>query len=653
MFVVIGLAASVLFPSHAAAISVSSTALSLLRRRRRASKPATSPAAAAVTGDVHIEWENLTLSVPALPRPILRGVSGRALPGRVLAICGPSGSGKTSLLTAIAGRLGAEKGVVLEGAFRVNRVLVGGIGEAAFVPQEDVFFSQLTVRETMELATKMQGEEGGEDIIKGLGLGPCADSRVGSVKVRGISGGEKKRLSLGCELIGSPRCVFADEPLSGVDSFQAERVMGSLRKLAKEDGKTVVFSVHQPSGSILGMCDDLMLLAGGEVVYAGAVGGAKYWFEYLGHKKEENETEAEWFLKLISVDTTSSDTVKESQARIAKMIASNRENMGIRKPADEEEVQGVVSVRDGSGTHLGLFAQLRLLLQRAFRQVTRDKKTNKARIMSSVMSALLFGCIYWKIGYTQSTIQDRLGLLQVCCINSAMSALVKTLQVFGSEREIVSREQARGAYNLFPYFSSKLMAELPISAIFPLAFSAIVYPMCGLSGGLARIARFMGIITLESFTSASYGLFIGSIAPSPEAAVAIGPSSFVLFIVFGGLYVNGDNVPRWLSWVPRISIIKHAFEGLCVNEFRGIQFESKRPWDVLTGEQQLARLGWGESTVTSACLSQARVLAINYLLTYAVLIGKAARYQKVSPADPVVIEDITNEEESSTVASTA
>eukprot|EP00173_Palmaria_palmata_P004296 Plantae.Rhodophyta-Palmaria_palmata.ctg555.p1 GENE.Plantae.Rhodophyta-Palmaria_palmata.ctg555~~Plantae.Rhodophyta-Palmaria_palmata.ctg555.p1 ORF type:complete len:384 (-),score=62.38 Plantae.Rhodophyta-Palmaria_palmata.ctg555:1248-2264(-) len=338
------------------------------------------------------------------------------------------------------------------------------------------------------------------------------------------------------------------------------------------------------------------------------------------------------------------------------MVASNREKAEKKRDgiaAEEEEVQGVVSVRDGSRTQLGLFAQLRLLLQRAFRQVTRDKKTNKARVMSSVMSALLFGCIYWKMGYTQSTIQDRLGLLQVCCINSSMSALVKTLQVFGSEREIVSRERARGAYNLFPYFSSKLMAELPISAIFPLVFSAIVYPMCGLSGGLARIARFMGIITLESFTSASYGLFIGSIAPSPEAAVAIGPSSFVIFIVFGGLYVNGDNVPRWLSWVPRISIIKHAFEALCVNEFRGIQFESKRPWDVRTGEQQLARLGWGESTVTSACLSQVRVLAINYLLTYAVLKGKAARYQKVSSADPVVIEDITNEEESNTTASTA
>jgi ABC-type multidrug transport system permease subunit len=260
--------------------------------------------------------------------------------------------------------------------------------------------------------------------------------------------------------------------------------------------------------------------------------------------------------------------------------------------------------------------------------------------MSSLMSALLFGSIYWRMGYTQSTIQDRLGLLQVCCINAAMSALVKTLQVFGAEREIVSRERAGGAYDIFPYFSSKLMAELPVSAVFPLVFSAVVYPMCGLSGGVRRVAQFMGLVTLESFTSAAYGLFVGSIAPTPEAAVAIGPASFVIFIVFGGLYVNGDNVPPWLAWLPRVSIIKHAFEGLCVNEFRGIQFDSKRPWDVRTGEQQLARLGWADSSIAKSCVSQARVLVINYLLTYAVLKVKAPQYQPL--VDPAAVEGVTD-----------
>lgn len=664
MLAAAGVLAAVLLPQRGALIALGASAVTLLRKvavsrcprraKRRRSDTATPP--------VTLEWANVTLELDTggsgKKKVILQNAAGKASPGRVMALAGPSGSGKTSLLTVLAGRIPKSAKCRLSGQVLVNGVNfndAGALRENAFVPQEDLFFSELTVRETLELAAKLhlpremsktEKADFVENLISTLGLTSCQHTRVGNAKSRGISGGEKKRLSLGCELIFSPRLIFADEPTTGLDSYQAEKVMQSLQNLAQK-GHTVVVSIHQPSGSVFNLCDDLILLSQGSLVYAGSAADATDHFASLGYAVPANTNPAEHYLQLISINGDSEETISESHARIDSLVRAYAE----KHPAQKLAAKSAVESSESGSAHssessddgvrvpqLNVFKQLGLLLSRAFKQVTRDKKTNISRFMSSLMSALLFGSIYWRMGLTQTTIQDRLGLLQVCCINSAMSALVKTLYVFGTEREIVARERSRGAYNILPYFSSKLLAELPVSAFFPLIFSAVVYPMTGLQSGAKRIAKFMGLITLESFTSASYGLLVGSLAPSTEAAVAIGPASFVIFIVFGGLYISEADVPSVLSWLPRISIIKHAFEGLCLNEFRGLTFKSKRPWDVRTGEQQLQRLSWGDSSLSKTCVSQLRVLAVNYLLTYLILSLKAPRYQKLE--DPVEIEEL-------------
>ncbi|CDF41434.1 unnamed protein product, partial [Chondrus crispus] len=533
-------------------------------------------------------------------------------------------------------------GATLRGSVCVDGVPVADLAETlAYVRQEDLFFSQLTVQETLDVAARMrlpkempiaEKRRFVDALMRELGLLTVSTSRVGDEKTRGISGGEKKRLSLGCELVSTPRLILCDEPTSGLDAFQADKVMESLRALARQ-GHTVVCSVHQPSSKIFKLCDDLVLLAGGRRV---------------GFPMPHQSNPAELYLDLISVDFSTDDTAAASEKRIDTLVAASNAVAAsanrvatLRATFDDAARQ---PLEDGDGEkpfaappkRLGAFGQVRVLLQRAWRQITRDKKTNMSRFMSALMSALLFGAIYWRIGFKQTTIQDRLGLLQVCTINSAMTALVKTLNVFPRESVIVNRERARGSYSVLQYFVSKLIAEMPVSAFFPLVFSCTVYPMVGLSGGLNRILRFLGIITLESFTAASYGLVIGALVPSTEAALAVGPSSFVLQIVFGGLYITDENVPAWASWIPRVSLIKHAYEALCVNEFRGIEFEAKESWDVRTGEQVLQRMTWGESTVSKACLRLSKILAFNYLATYAILTLKKPKFEKLQP---VLVED--------------
>ncbi len=203
------------------------------RRRRRSKHASNAQHASSIAGENGDECPPVTLSWRAVncsradpkrrnkSKVILHNVAGVARPGRVFAILGPSGSGKTTLLNAIAGRVPQSKGLSLSGEVACN-------GQAkrpkvAYVTQEDLFFSELSVEETLQFAVRMRlaSEKGSpaerkefvDQLIRRLALGTTVETRVGAAGGgAGISGGERKRLSLGCELISTPRLIICDEP---------------------------------------------------------------------------------------------------------------------------------------------------------------------------------------------------------------------------------------------------------------------------------------------------------------------------------------------------------------------------------------------------------------------------------------------------------
>jgi ABC-type multidrug transport system permease subunit len=244
-------------------------------------------------------------------------------------------------------------------------------------------------------------------------------------------------------------------------------------------------------------------------------------------------------------------------------------------------------------------------------------------------TAVIFSSVYWRLPKSQSAIQSRCGLMQVVAVSTAMTSLMKLLSVFPKERVLVSRERAAGAYSLGPYFFAKLAAELPVSAVFPALFGAMVYPCAGLAPGLGRLGRFMGICTLESFASSAIGMSISAAVPSTQAALATGPAIMVCFIVFGGSWTAQDTVPVFLRWIPNISLIKQAFEALCVNELSGQVFEASAPGDAPTGEAALRRLGFEESTLGAATAQQARIMLANWGLAYLILARRQPKYAQI------------------------
>ncbi|KAJ9140845.1 hypothetical protein P3X46_031442 [Hevea brasiliensis] len=600
---------------------------------------------------VTIRWSNITCSLSDKSskqvRFLLKNVSGEAKPGRLLAIMGPSGSGKTTLLNVLAGQLMASPRVHLSGLLEVNgRPTSNRAYKFAYVRQEDLFFSQLTVRETLSLAAELQlpeissAEERDEfvnNLLFKLGLVSCADSIVGDAKVRGISGGEKKRLSVACELIASPSVIFTDEPTTGLDAFQAERVMETLRQLAQA-GHTVICSIHQPRGSVYSKFDDIVLLTEGALVYAGPAHDEPLaYFSKFGYHCLDHVNPAEFLADLISIDYSSAESVYSSQKRIDGLVESFSQQLSMmlyatpltrrESPKNDRKLSKKTVVKRKESW----WRQFWLLLKRAWMQASRDGPTNKVRARMSIASAIIFGSVFWRMGRSQTSIQDRMGLLQVTAINTAMAALTKTVGVFPKERAIVDRERAKGSYALGPYLLSKLIAEIPVGAAFPLMFGALLYPMARLHPTLSRFGKFCGIVTAESFAASAMGLTVGAMVPTTEAAMALGPSLMTVFIVFGGYYVNADNTPIIFRWIPDVSLIRWAFQGLCINEFTGLKFDRQHSFDVENGEQALERLSFGGSHINDTVIAQSRILLFWYCTTYLLLEKNKPKYQRLEP----------------------
>lgn len=238
-------------------------------------------------------------------KTILNGISGLVCPGEMLAMLGPSGSGKTTLLTALGGRLTTNK---LSGKITYNSLPFSSTikRRTGFVAQDDVLYPHLTVSETLiftallrlpKTLTREEKVQHAEHVMAELGLARVANSIIGGPYLRGISGGEKKRVSIGQEMLVNPSLLLLDEPTSGLDSTNAQRIVTTLKRLAA-GGRTVVTTIHQPSSRLYHMFDKVVLLSEGCPIYHGKASDAQGYFESVGFSSPVTVNPADLLLDL-------------------------------------------------------------------------------------------------------------------------------------------------------------------------------------------------------------------------------------------------------------------------------------------------------------------------------------------------------------------
>jgi len=255
-----------------------------------------------------ISFEDVTLELPSGEK-ILDGVSGEFKAGKMCAIMGPSGAGKTSLMNVLCGKAsyGNATGSVrfngVEGDYEEYKTVMG------FVPQEDIVHEGLTVGEQIRFSADLRNPVETsrqrrklitEDVLNVMQLGHIQNSIVGGLEKRGISGGQRKRVSIGLELAADPMMLFLDEPTSGLDAASSLSIVHSLKKMGQL-GTTSVMVVHQPRYSLFCLFDDVLLLGkGGRTVYRGSATGAKPYFERLGFVASHADSPADWIMDVIA-----------------------------------------------------------------------------------------------------------------------------------------------------------------------------------------------------------------------------------------------------------------------------------------------------------------------------------------------------------------
>ncbi|KAL1408358.1 FAD-dependent urate hydroxylase [Vanrija albida] len=238
-----------------------------------------------------LHFSNISYTLPK-GRQVLSHVTGTVRPGEILAIMGASGAGKSTLLDILArkAKRGKVEGVTYVNGRQIDNAVFRRV--SGFVDQEDTLLPTLTVYETvlysalLRLPRDMSYEAKVYrtlETMNELGILGIKDSRIGESGKRSISGGEKRRVSIACELVTGPSILFLDEPTSGLDSYNAYNVIDSLKTLAKQYRRTVIFTIHQPQSNIVALFDRLLVLARGQLVYSGEAAKAQEHFEGIGY----------------------------------------------------------------------------------------------------------------------------------------------------------------------------------------------------------------------------------------------------------------------------------------------------------------------------------------------------------------------------------
>ncbi|CAK9184386.1 unnamed protein product [Ilex paraguariensis] len=405
------------------------------------------------------------------PINILKSVSFVARSSEIHAIVGPSGTGKSTLLRIISGRLRDRdfdaKSVSLND-FSINspaqlRKICG------FVAQEDNLLPLLTVKETLMFSAKFrlkemsakEKEDRVETLMQELGLFHVADSFVGDEENRGISGGERKRVSIGVDMIHDPPILLLDEPTSGLDSSSALQVIELLSSMAKSKRRMIVLSIHQPSYRILQYISNFLILSNGSVVHNGSIEALEETIEKLGFKIPTQLNALEFSMEIIRIleesNSSNLSEMEEKEKDPSPFLMWQVEISEVRLQNDNYK-------QSGSCFYWSLF-EIMVLCERFWKIIYRTKQLFLARTMQALVGGFGLGSVYMKVNNDEGGVAERLGLFAFS-LSFLLSSTVEALPIYLQERRVLMKEASRGAYKTSSYMIANSIVFLPF--LYPL-----------------------------------------------------------------------------------------------------------------------------------------------------------------------------------------
>ncbi|KJE93071.1 hypothetical protein CAOG_009727 [Capsaspora owczarzaki ATCC 30864] len=593
-----------------------------------------------------VYFENITLDYvdPKTQESnrVLHNLTGYIAPGTMTALLGSSGAGKSTMLDVLSMRKNTGN---VEG-----RVLINGHERnssfykmSSYVPQEDLFLPTVTVREVVmyyatlrmpAYATPAARWRRCEMLLLESGLLEYVDSKVGGplpggITVRGLSGGQKRRLSMVCGLIANPAILFLDEVTSGLDALSALMVMEMIRRLATQ-GLTIIATIHQPRTSIWRMFDKVMLLANGRLMYMGDASRATEWFNSLGYPTDPQANPADFLLDLTSIsfhkdpalfgnktmrklehveDAADAFAKSEHMAllrRQQKFVSYSRgvdqtlelmTRFGKDKDAKMQSSlwrRVIESSRKmaGNAEHQSMApwgTQFGVLLKRAITNYVRNPGNVIARFVLVAFTGFMTGAAFFGLSEHWDALNSRLGALYFLCVIYVLLPFT-SLSLFIYDRQFYSRESAARLYTPSAYYLANSLVELTFNAANVAISASVAYWMIdlGLSDNILGAERnangfwvFLRIMTLLHIVGNQMVQLCGLMMPNQDMAFALGAGFVILCQIFSGFLVIPSNFNEVTEWLQYTSFLKYAYAGVVLNEFEGYDANSDPSFSII------------------------------------------------------------------------
>lgn len=520
---------------------------------------------------------------------VLKDVSFKANPWEVSAIVGPSGAGKSTLLEILAGNLLIPTSTpalfVDQKPINVNRFRkISG-----YVTQKDVLFPLLTVRETLLFTAKLRLGLRGRDVavrvdalIGELGLAEVGDARIGDDRVRGISGGERRRVSIGVDVVHDPRVLILDEPTSGLDSAAALQIVHMLKKMAENRGRTVIISIHQPGFRILNLFDSVALMAVGSILHQGSLDELHAHVKSVGHEIPLHVNFVEFAMDSISTLQIHSNDHRQDKPKWPVIKITNRCTLqdlfwGGSKVVDEEcfdkphphpppHHHHGGRQYSGNGYANSWPKETVILTHRYLKNVFRTKELFACRTIQMLVSGLVLGSVFYNVDETVTGAMEIVGLFAFI-LTYLLSSTTEALPVFLQERQLIMKETSAGSYRLSSYVLANSLVFLPFLLILALFFTLPIYFLVGLTRNLPSFLFFLLVIWLLLYTANSLVVCVSAVAPDFIVGNSIINAVMGGFFLFSGYFIKKDSIPNYWIFMHYISLFKYPFEALLDNEF--------------------------------------------------------------------------------------
>ena len=513
-------------------------------------------------------------------------VSAEFKPGTLTAIMAPSGSGKSTLLKALAGYIHSSTRIRYEvtGCVRLNGNTASKrdmLSACSFVPQHDSgLLNYLTVRQTLQYAARLRlsatlNEEEklatAENVLRELGLTPCADTIVGSPRSGGLSGGEKRRLSIAIQVLTNPGVLLLDEPTSGLDAFTASNIVQALRKLADE-GRTVVMVIHQPRWSFMQACTNVLLLGrDGQQAFFGSAHNLCLEVTNAPRKSASTTTNpADVALDRLAEGVPIRFTVAASGSSLsADRMASATHSPNLSQTAlgSRLGISTASGLRNSAKSHF--WQILVVLVQRNLAKARRAPVLLLGRALQVIGTGIIVVVFFAPLKHDTPSAQTRVGIIAQSS-SLFFVGMLNAIALYPAELDLFLRESKEGVYGAEAFLLSYSLVELTLEIVSALLLSLLFVFATGLSDSFEVFL----VIAFTSFAVISCGESLGIVFLSfiEHTGLAISIMSVVLSMCTS---LNGAfslNMVTWLEKLNSVSPSKWQVQASAASSLRGVRF---------------------------------------------------------------------------------